>query len=87
MTTATKPARETTAVKPEVHRERTRRIGREVGTLAVNTYERSMADVVALEKDVARIAPPWAKNALALSAELIENISAAYVKAARQALR
>ena len=95
-TTSTKPARETSpakpasrpATRPEPRQERTRRISREVGTLAVNVYERGVADVVAFEKDVARIAPyPWAKNALALSAGLIEDVGAAYVKTARQALR
>jgi hypothetical protein len=91
-TTSTKPARETGTAKPvprpEPRRERTRRIGREVGTLAVNVYERGVADVVAFEKDAARIAPyPWAKNALTLSAGLIEDVGAAYVKTARQALR
>lgn len=91
MTTTTKPARESPAAKPairpEARRERTRRIGREVGTVALNAYERGVADVVALEKDAARIAPPWARNALTLSAELIEDIGAAYVKTARHVLR
>ena len=90
-TTSTKPIRETgpkPATGPEAPRERTRRIGREVGTLAVNVYERGVADVVAFEKDVAKVAPyPWAKNALALSAGLIEDVGAAYVKTARQVLR
>ncbi|GAA3342307.1 hypothetical protein GCM10020358_36810 [Amorphoplanes nipponensis] len=91
-TTTTKPARETVPAKPvhrpEPRRERTRRIGREVGTLAVNAYERGVADVVAFEKDVAKIAPyPWAKNALALSAELIGDVGAAYIKTARQVFK
>ncbi|MFI7542474.1 hypothetical protein [Actinoplanes sp. NPDC049599] len=91
-TTSTKPARETGPAKPALHteprRERTRRIGREVGTLAVNVYERGVADVVAFEKDVAKVAPyPWAKSALSLSAGLIEDVGAAYVKTARQVLR
>lgn len=92
MTTSTKPARETGPAKPATHpepaKEQTKRIGREVGTLAVNVYERGVADVVAFEKDVAKVAPyPWAKNMLVLSADLIEEVGAAYVKTARQVLR
>lgn len=102
-TTSTKPARETPAMKPvhnpetsamkpvhnpEPRRERTRRIGREVGMVAVNAYERGVADVVAFEKDIAKVAPyPWAKNALMMSAGLIEDVGAAYVRTARQVLR
>jgi hypothetical protein len=91
-TTATKPAREPATAKPvaspEARRDRTRRIGRDVGTLAVNAYERSVADLVAFEKEAAKIAPyPWAKSMLTLSAELIEDVGAAYVKTARHALR
>ncbi|MEV4702844.1 hypothetical protein [Actinoplanes sp. NPDC049316] len=91
-TTTAKPAREAPAVKPvtrpEARRERTRRIGREVGTLAIDAYERGVADFVAFEKDAAKIAPyPWAKSMLTLSAELIEDVGAAYVKTARHALR
>ena len=68
--------------------ERTRRIGREVGTLAVNAYERRVADIVAFEKDAAKIAPyPWVKSALAVSAGLVEDVGAAYVKTARTVLR
>ena len=90
--TTTKPVRETApaklATRPEVRRERTRRIGREVGTLAVNVYERGVADVVAFEKDAAKIAPyPWVKEALTMSAGLIEDVGAAYVRTARQVLK
>ena len=90
--TGTKPARETdpatAALRPEVRRERTRRIRREVGTLAVNVYERSIADIVAFEKDAAKIAPyPWVKEALTTSAGLIEDVGAAYVRTARQVLK
>lgn len=91
-TTSTRQAREAGPTKPvtrpEPRREQTRRIGREVGTLAVNAYERGVANIVAFEKDVAEVAPyPWAKSALTLSAGLIEDVGAAYVKTARQALR
>jgi hypothetical protein len=56
--------------------------------LAVDAYERSVANLVAVKKAAAKITPyPWAKNALTLSAELIEDVSAAYVKTARHVLR
>jgi hypothetical protein len=94
MTTVnTKTVRETPPAKPvtrspEVRRVSARRIGREVGTLAVNVYERGVADIVAFEKDAARVAPyPWVKNALTMSAGLVEDVGAAYVKTARAALR
>lgn len=91
-TTNAKSVRETPpakqSAKPEERRERTRRIGREIGTLAVNMYERGVADVVAFEKEAAKIAPyPWAKTALTTSAGLVEDVGAAYVKTARQILR
>ncbi|MCM4084834.1 hypothetical protein [Paractinoplanes hotanensis] len=91
--TNTKTVREATPAKitpakPEERSERTRRIGREIGILAVNAYERGVADIVALEKDAAKIAPyPWAKSALTMTAGLVEDVGAAYVKTARQALR
>lgn len=89
---STKPARAAeparTATRPEAHRPRGRRIGREVAGLAVNLYEREVANVAAFEKDAAKITRPgWVKSALTLSAELIEEVGAAYVKTARQALR
>jgi hypothetical protein len=89
-TTGTKTPRETEttkpAARPEPHRDH--RIRREIGILAVNTYERSIAGVAAFEKDAAKIAPyPWMKEALTVSAELIEDVGAAYVKTARQVLR
>jgi hypothetical protein len=59
-----------------------------IGKLAVDAYERGIADLVALEKDAARLAPyPWAKSMLTLHAGLLEDVSAAYVKTARAALR
>jgi hypothetical protein len=67
---------------------RARHIGREVATLAVNVYERGVADIVAFEKDAAKIAPyPWAKSMLTMSAGLIEDVGAAYVRTARAALK
>ena len=76
------------ATHPETRREHSRHVGREVGSLAVNVYERGVADVVAFEKDAAKIAPyPWVRSALTLSAGLIEDVGAAYVKTARLALR
>ncbi|GAA4607445.1 putative methyltransferase [Actinoplanes octamycinicus] len=94
-TTTTRPKAETAKavelVKPaaaDKRRERTRQLGREIGTLAVNVYERGIADIVAFEKDAAKITPyPWAKNALTVSAGLIEDVGAAYVRTARQILR
>jgi hypothetical protein len=87
-TTSAKPVRAAEPAKPTTRPQTHRRIGREVGTLAVNAYERSVANVVAFEKDAAKITPtPWVKSALTLSAELIEDVNAAYVKMARQAMR
>jgi hypothetical protein len=90
--TTTKPARDTAPAKAVTHlearRDRGRKFGREVGTLAVNVYERGIADFVAFEKDAAKIAPYlWAKEALTVSAGLIEDVGAAYVKTARQVLK
>jgi hypothetical protein len=87
----TKPVRTVeptkTATRPDAHRPRGRRIGKEVAALAVNAYERGVANVVAFERDAAKIAPaPW-KAALTLSAELVEDVGAAYVKTAREALK
>ncbi|MEU4421518.1 hypothetical protein AB0F81_12895 [Actinoplanes sp. NPDC024001] len=86
---APKPAETVKAAKPvETRSARSRRIGREIGGLAVNVYERGVADLVAFEKDAAKIAPyPWAKEALTVSAGLIEDVGAAYVRTARQILR
>ena len=76
------------ATRPEIRNTRGHHIGREVGKLAVNVYERGIADVVAFEKDAAKIAPhPWMKEALTVSAGLIEDVGAAYVKTARQVLK
>lgn len=91
-TTTTRPAKRTKPVEPtaavEDRRQPTRHIGREIGTLAVNMYERGVADIVAFEKDAAKVTPyPWAKNALTMSAGLVEDIGAAYVRTARQILR
>lgn len=82
---AAEPAK--TATHPEVHRPRGRHIGREVAGLVINVYERGVANVVAFERDAAKIAPAQWKAALTLSAELVEDVGAAYVKTARQALR
>ncbi|MEU8238997.1 hypothetical protein AB0C07_12175 [Actinoplanes missouriensis] len=91
-TRPTKPAEPAktakTAAPAENRHDRTQRLGREIGTLAVNVYERGLADFVAFEKDAAKITPyPWAKNALTVSAGLIEDVGAAYVRTARQLLR
>jgi len=76
------------ATRTETRGARLQRIGKEVGTLTVNVYERGVADIVAFEKDAAKITRhPWAKNALTMSAGLIEDVGAAYIKTARQALR
>ena len=59
--TTTKPARDTAPAKAVTHlearRDRGRKLGREIGMLAVNVYERGIADVVAFEKDAAKITP------------------------------
>jgi hypothetical protein len=93
MTTASaKPVRTVDAAKPvmrpEDRRNRSRRVGREVGTLAVNAYERSVGDIVAFEMDAAKVTPyPWMKSALSTSAELIGEVGAAYVRTARHILK
>lgn len=72
----------------ENRRARSSHIGRQIGSLALNVYERGIADVVAFEKDAAKVTTaPWARNALTLSAGLIEDVGAAYVKTARRVLR
>jgi len=90
--TTTKAARDSApakAVTPlEARGDRGRKLGRAVGTLAVNVYERGIADFVAFEKDAAKITPyPWMKEAFTVSAGLIEDVGAAYVKTARQVLK
>jgi len=88
MTTANaRPVRTAEAAKPATHPPAHRRIGRQIGALAINAYERGVANVVAFEKNAAKIAPGSWKSSLTLSAELIEEVNAAYVKMARQALR
>jgi hypothetical protein len=88
MTTATAKPAAKPVTKLEDRRHRTRRVGREVGTLAVNAYERSIGDIVEFEKDAAKITRyPWMKSALTVSADLIEEVGAAYVKTARQVLK
>lgn len=65
-----------------------RQFGKEIGKLAINAYERGVADFVALEKEAATIArSEWVKSALTLHADFVEDIGAAYVKTARVALR
>ena len=89
-TTSTKTARETAPAEPATRPAdlRGRHFRREVGTLAVNAYERGIADLVAFEKDAAKIAPyPWMKEALTVSAGLVQDVGAAYVNTARQVLR
>ncbi|MFI1996638.1 hypothetical protein [Actinoplanes sp. NPDC020271] len=87
-TTTARPAKPAEKAPPVVHAAKRREIGREIGALAVNVYERGIADIVAFEKDAAKITPyPWAKNALTMSAGLIEDVGAAYVRTARQILR
>ncbi|MEV0895392.1 hypothetical protein [Actinoplanes sp. NPDC049802] len=91
-TKTAEPPKAATTPKPEKPAEtplhRSSRIGRDIGGLAVNVYERGIANFVAFEKDAAKITPyPWAKEALAVSAGLIEDVGAAYVRTARRILR
>ena len=97
-TTTARPAKQAEPAEPvksresmtvaEKRRQQTPTTGRQIGTLAVNVYERGIAGFVAFEKDAAKITPyPWAKNVLTVSAGLIEDVGAAYVKTARQVLR
>ena len=65
-----------------------RQLGKEIGKLAINTYERVIADIVAFEKEAATITGyAWAKSVLMLHADFVEDIGAAYVKTGRAALR
>jgi hypothetical protein len=74
--------------RPETQIRRARHVGRDIGGLAVNVYERGIADMVAFEKDAAKIAPyPWMRSAFTVSAGLIEDVGAAYVKTARRILQ
>ena len=58
------------------------------GKLAVDAYERGVADVVFLEKEAATMTRvPWAKSALRLHADFLEDVGAAYVRTARAILR
>jgi hypothetical protein len=92
-TTSSKPttaAQTATRIEASAEKraEHARSIGREIGKLAVNVYERQVAGFAAFEKDVAKIAPEgWAKSALTLSAGLVEEVGSAYVKTARTVLR
>jgi hypothetical protein len=87
MTTTTSATRKVPAATNGKASEN-RRYGKAFGKLAIDAYERGVADFVALEKDAAKIAPyPWAKNALMLHADFVEDVGAAYVKTARAALR
>jgi hypothetical protein len=87
-TKTARPVESAKATTPAPARRDGKRIGREVGTLAVNMYERGVADFVAFEKDAAKITPyPWVRSALTVSAGLIEDVGAAYVKTARQVLK
>lgn len=85
---AVKTAPATPATAPDAKARQPHGTAYALGKLAVDAYERGIADFVALEKDAARIAPyPWAKSMLTLHAGLLEDVSAAYVKTARAALR
>jgi hypothetical protein len=65
-----------------------RQFGKEIGKLALNAYERGVADLVAFEKEAATISrTEWVKSMFVLHAGLVEDIGAAYVKTARAALR
>ena len=87
-TTKAATTRQAAAPSPNGQSPQGRHIGRALGKLAIDTYERVVADVVAFEKDTSKIAPyPWAKSALTLHAGLLEDIGAAYVRTARAAMR
>jgi hypothetical protein len=90
MTATTTKATRATTPPPANGRAATakRQVGKEIGTLAINAYERGVADFVALEREAATItSSAWAKSTLTLHADFIEDIGAAYVKTARAALR
>ena len=89
--TTSKAVREAAPAKP-VARLNTRpggsRFGREFGKLAFHAYEQVITKVAAFEKDAATIAPyPWMREALTVSAELIEDVTGAHLKAARRTLQ
>jgi hypothetical protein len=86
--TTTKATRVTTPAPANGKAPAKRQFGKQIGKLAINAYERSVADFVALEKEAATIArSAWAKSALTLHADFVEDIGAAYVKTARAVLR
>jgi hypothetical protein len=67
--------------------ERATGTGRAFGQLALDSYEQAVASFVEFEQRAADAAPfDWAKAAIGAHASFIENLNAAYVRAARAVL-
>jgi len=67
--------------------ERANQTGRAFGQLAFDAYEKAVASVVEFENKAAEAAPvDWVKTAVGAHAALLQDVNAAYVKAARVVL-
>jgi hypothetical protein len=67
--------------------ERAQGAGREFSKLALDTYEQAVATFVELEQKAAETAPvDWVKAALTAHASFVEDMNAAYVRAARSVI-
>jgi hypothetical protein len=91
--TTTRPGAEAFAAAEEATR-RTRefgaqatRAGQAFGQLALDNYERGVATFVEFEQKAAEATPVgWIKTAVSAHATLVQDVNAAYLKAARAAL-
>jgi hypothetical protein len=64
--------------------ERATGTGRALGQLALDTYEQAVSSFVELEQKAAEAAPvDWVKAAITAHASFVEDMNAAYVRAAR----
>jgi hypothetical protein len=60
---------------------------RAYGHLALDTYEKAIANLVEYEQQAAETAQvDWVRNAVGAHAKFVEDVNAAYVKAAREVL-
>ena len=67
--------------------ERANGTSKAFGQLALDTYEKAVASLVEFEQKAAEAAPvDWVKTAFGAHAEFVQDVNAAYVKAARDAI-
>ena len=67
--------------------ERAAGTGRAFGQLALDTYEQAVNTLVEFENKAAEAAPvDWVKTAIGAHASFVNDLTGAYVKAARSAL-